>query len=103
MNKKELINAVAEEAGLSKAEAKRTVDAILELIKKSLKQGQKVSLTGFATFQVRECPARRGRNPRTGVSIMIGSTKKPIMTAGKDLRKAVASGTDDPGPSAPAN
>lgn len=99
MNKQELVNAVAEQAGLSNAEAKRAVDAIFDVIEKSLRQGQKVSLVGFGTFQVRQRAARTGRNPKTGGLIKISSSKTPTLSAGKRLREAVAGGTDDPGPS----
>ena len=89
MNKAEFVNAVAAEAELSKADAGRALDAIIEVVKKALKKGDSVSLVGFGTFQVRKRAARQGRNPRTGQAIKIKASKVPSFKAGKALKDAV--------------
>ena len=71
MNKTELVEAVAANTGGSKADAQRSVDAVLETITTSLKQGDRVALTGFGTFEVRQRSARTGRNPQTGETINV--------------------------------
>lgn len=75
MNKVELINAVAEEAGMTKVDARKAIDAILEVSKAELKKGGKIALVGFGTISVNERPARQGRNPRTGKAIKIAAKK----------------------------
>lgn len=89
MNKSELIDAVAADADLSKADAGRAVDAAVEAITKALKRGDKVSLVGFGVFSVRSRAARQGRNPKTGQSIHIPAGKTPGFKAGKALKDAV--------------
>ena len=89
MNKNDLIQAVADEANLSKADAGRAVDAVVSAIGNALKQGGSVSLVGFGTFLVRERAARTGRNPRTGEEIKIAAAKNPVFKAGKALKDAV--------------
>jgi DNA-binding protein HU-beta len=89
MNKSQLIDAVAEEAELSKAAATRAVDAMVKAVTDALASGDKVSLIGFGTFLVRERAARTGRNPRTGEEIKIAASKTPAFTAGKALKDAV--------------
>jgi DNA-binding protein HU-beta len=89
MNKNELIDAVAESAGLSKADAGRAVDAVVSGISGALKQGDNVTLVGFGTFQVRARAARTGRNPKTGENITIAASKNPVFKAGKALKDAV--------------
>ena len=89
MNKNDLIQAVADEAALSKADAGRAVDAVVAAVSKALKQGDTVSLIGFGTFLVRERAARTGRNPRTGDEISIAASKNPVFKAGKALKDAV--------------
>lgn len=89
MNKSELIDAVADEAEVSKAEAGRAVDAVISSITKALKKGDSVTLVGFGTFQVRERAARTGRNPKTGDTIKIEASKNPAFKAGKALKDAV--------------
>ena len=89
MNKTELIDAVAEEAEVSKAEAGRAVDAVISSITKALKKGDSVTLVGFGTFQVRKRAARTGRNPKTGDTIKIKASKNPAFKAGKALKDAV--------------
>jgi DNA-binding protein HU-beta len=89
MNKNQLIDAVAENAGLSKADAGRAVDAVVGSITGALKSGDSVSLIGFGTFDVRSRAARTGRNPRTGEEIQIAAAKNPAFKAGKALKDAV--------------
>ena len=89
MNKTELIDAVADEAEVSKAEAGRAVDAVSSSITKALKKGDSVTLVGFGTFQVRKRAARTGRNPKTGDTIKIKASKNPAFKAGKALKDAV--------------
>ena len=90
MNKTELIDAVADEAEVSKAEAGRAVDAVISSITKALKKGDSVTLVGFGTFQVRKRAARTGRNPRTGEEIEIPAGYGVRISAGSTLKKAVA-------------
>lgn len=89
MNKADFIGAVADAAELSKADAGRAVDAVIEVIRKALKKGDTVSLVGFGTFAVRKRAARTGRNPRTGQTIKIKASKNPTFKAGKALKDAV--------------
>lgn len=89
MNKAELIDAIADNAGLSKADAGRAVDALVKAVTKALKKGDTVSLVGFGTFSVRKRAARTGRNPRTGDTIKIKASKNPAFKAGKALKDAV--------------
>lgn len=89
MNKTELVGFVAENAGLSKADAARAVDAIIDGIKSSLKAGESVSIVGFGTFSVRTRAGRTGRNPRTGQEIKIAASKTPGFKAGKALKDAI--------------
>ena len=89
MNKNDLVQAVADEANLSKADAGRAIDAVVSAIGNTLKQGGSVSLVGFGTFLVRERAARTGRNPRTGEELTIAASKNPVFKAGKALKDAV--------------
>ncbi len=89
MNKAELIEAVADETGLSKAETGRAVDAVFGRISKALARGDQVSLVGFGSFVVRERAARTGRNPQTGDTLHIPASKTPAFKAGKALKDAV--------------
>lgn len=89
MNKTELVDAVAKTADLSKASAAKAVDAVLESVTDTLAKGDKVTLIGFGTFEVRERSARTARNPRTGDPIEIAATKVPAFKAGKKLKDAV--------------
>ena len=75
MNKSELINAMAEKAGLTKVQAKGALEAFMEATKESLKKNDKISLIGFGTFSVTDRKARVGHNPRTGKSIKIPAKK----------------------------
>ena len=89
MNKTDLVDAVADSADLSKADAARAVDAVISSITKALKQGDNVTVVGFGTFQVRARAARTGRNPKTGDTINIAASKNPAFKAGKALKDAV--------------
>ena len=89
MNKGELVDAVAAAAGLSRAEAGKAVDATLDAITGTLKNGGSVSLVGFGTFSVKARAARMGRNPRTGEAIQIAASNVPGFKAGKGLKDAV--------------
>lgn len=89
MNKGDLIEVVADDAGLSKADATRAVDAVIGAVTKALKSGNDVSLVGFGTFAVKHRAARQGRNPRTGETIQIAASKVPGFKAGKALKDAV--------------
>ena len=89
MNKAELIEAVAEQTDMSKADAGRAVDAIVNTITDAMKKQDDVSLIGFGTFTVRERAARSGRNPQTGETIQIAAAKVPAFKAGKALKDAV--------------
>jgi DNA-binding protein HU-beta len=89
MNKTELIEDVAERAGLSKADAARAVDAVVDSVSEALAKDDKVSLIGFGTFMVRERAAREGRNPKSGEIIKIAAGKTPAFKAGKALKDAV--------------
>lgn len=89
MNKTELIDAIAAGAELSKKDAKAALEATLEAISKSLKNGDAVQLIGFGTFKVNERNARTGRNPRTGEEIKIAAAKVPAFVAGKALKDLV--------------
>ena len=89
MNKSELINAIAERANLSKADAGRSLDALIKIIETTLKAGDSIALVGFGTFAVKERAERTGRNPQTGQEITIAAAKVPSFKAGKGLKDAV--------------
>jgi DNA-binding protein HU-beta len=89
MNKQELIGHVADRAGLSRNDASRAVETMLEVITSTLKRGDEVRLVGFGTFAVAERPATEGRNPRTGEKIDIPASKQPKFKAGKTLKDAL--------------
>lgn len=89
MNKTDVINAVADKADISRADAARAVDAFFEVVGKALKKKDKVSLVGFGTFLVRERAARSGRNPKTGAMIKIKASKTPSFKAGKGLKDLI--------------
>ena len=89
MNKAELINAIAENAGLNKAEAKKALDATLNAISDALKEGDKVALVGFGTFSISERPSRTGINPRTKEQITIEAKKIAKFKAGAELTEAI--------------
>lgn len=89
MNKNDLIVAVAEATSLSKADAGRAVEAVVDSITAALKKGKDVRLVGFGTFSIRKRAASTARNPRTGESIAIPASKRPKFSAGKALKDAV--------------
>lgn len=88
MNKSELIEKIAE-TGLTKADAKKALDATLAAIKEAVAAGDKVALVGFGTFSVNERPAREGKNPRTGEKIQIEAKKVVKFKAGAELNAAL--------------
>ncbi len=89
MNKTELVAAVAEQAGLSRKDAEAAVKAFTDVVADALKNGDKIQLVGFGTFEVSERAAREGRNPKTGESMKIEACKTPKFKAGKALKDAV--------------
>lgn len=89
MNKSEFIGAIADASGLTKADSERALEALFQVVKKTLKKGESISLVGFGTFEVRKRAARTGRNPRTGATIKIKASKIPAFKAGKALKDAV--------------
>lgn len=93
MNKSELVQALAKETDTTKADAQRTIDALFNtdngILSRALKQGDRVQVTGFGTFETRKRKARTGRNPRTGEEIKIGATTSPTFRPGKALKDAV--------------
>ena len=89
MNKGELLDAVAEQSALSKADVSRAMDAAIDVIAKALKQNDKVSVVGFGGFQVRERPERMGRNPKTGEPMPIAASRSPTFKAGKAFKDAI--------------
>ena len=89
MNKTELVAAIAEKAELSKKDAEKALTAFTEVVAKELKNGGKVQLVGFGTFEVSERSAREGRNPQTGEPMKIDASKAPKFKAGKALKDEV--------------
>ncbi|MBQ3379355.1 MAG: HU family DNA-binding protein [Clostridia bacterium] len=90
MNKSTLIATVAQKSGLSKKDADLAVNAVLDVITDALKEGDKVQVIGFGTFEVKERPARKGKNPQTGATIDIPASKAPVFKAGKALKDTIA-------------
>jgi DNA-binding protein HU-beta len=89
VTKAELVNAIAEKAGLTKVDAEGALKAFAEAVTDALKAGEKVALVGFGTFSVGERAARTGQNPQTGKKIEIPAAKVPKFKAGKALKDAV--------------
>ena len=89
MNKNDLVAAVAQATGTSKADAAKAVDGVFDAIAGALKSGDGVQLVGFGSFSVAHRAARQGRNPRTGETIQIAASKLPKFKAGKALKDAV--------------
>jgi DNA-binding protein HU-beta len=89
MNKNDLVSAVADASELSKADAGRAVDAVVDAITAALKAGDTVTLVGFGTFTVRKRAARQGLNPQTREPIKIKASNNPAFKAGKALKDAV--------------
>ncbi len=90
MNKTELVAAVAAKAELSKKDAEQAVNSLFDVITETLKQGDKVQLVGFGSFEVRERAARKGRNPQTKQEITIPASKLPVFKAGKALKDTIS-------------
>ncbi|MGH8931822.1 MAG: HU family DNA-binding protein [Egibacteraceae bacterium] len=89
MNKTELIDAAASSSGMRKTEVQAALDAILEAITDEVGRGNKVTLTGFGNFELRERAARTGRNPQTGEEIQVSASRAPAFKAGKVFKEAV--------------
>jgi len=89
MNKENLVETVAKDLDLSKAQAERSVNAVIDNISKGLKKDKRVQLIGFGSFEVRKRKARKGRNPQTGESIKIKASKTVAFKAGKKLKNLV--------------
>lgn len=89
MSKAELVNFMAEETGLTKADATRALDAMMKGIEKGLKESGKVTLTGFCTFASKNKPATTGRNPKTGETVQIAARTAVTIKAGSKLKEAL--------------
>jgi len=89
VNKNDLVAAVADSAGLSKADATKAVDSVFDTITDALKQGDEIRLVGFGTFAVTDRAATEGRNPRTGEKIAIPASRQPKFKPGKGLKDAL--------------
>ncbi|WP_296865788.1 HU family DNA-binding protein [Thermosyntropha sp.] len=89
MNKADLVNKVALEAGMTKKDAEKFINAFFATVEETLKAGEKIQLIGFGTFEVRERKARKGRNPQTGEEIEIPAARMPAFKPGKILKDAV--------------
>ncbi len=89
MNKNDLVASVAASGGMSKADAAKCVDTVINAIVQALSGGNEVRLVGFGTFSVVQRKASEGRNPRTGEKIFIPASKQPKFKAGKGLKQAV--------------
>ena len=89
MNKTELVDAVAADGGLTRADASRAVESFVAIVNKSLKKGDEVAITGFGKFSVVKRAARTGVNPRTGEKVKIKASKAPKFTAGATLKQNV--------------
>ena len=89
MNKTELVAAIANESGLTKADAARALDATVSSITNAMSGGDSVAIIGFGTFKVGDRAARTGRNPQTGAEMQIPAARVPKFSAGKGLKEAV--------------
>ena len=89
MTKQMLVNYIAEETGLTKADATRALEAMLAGVEKGLKEEGKVTLVGFGTFTAKKRDARTGRNPQTGKEIKIAAKTVPVFSAGKKFKELV--------------
>ncbi|MGA8746113.1 MAG: HU family DNA-binding protein [Solirubrobacterales bacterium] len=90
MNKTELIDAIAKDSGLSRADSARAIDSLIEITQKTLKKGDEVALTGFGKFSVVKRGARTGRNPQTGQSLKIKASKTPKFSPGASFKAAIS-------------
>lgn len=89
MNKKELIDAIAEKTSMSKTDTSKMLEAFTETVEETLKSGDSVKLIGFGNFEVRNQAARVSRNPKTGEQIQVAARKAPAFKAGASLKKAL--------------
>ena len=89
MNKGELIKAVAQKAGFTNKDATIAYEALVETITEALKNGEKVQLVGFGTFEVKDVPAKTGINPQTKEAVEIAACKKPVMKFGKAYKELI--------------
>jgi DNA-binding protein HU-beta len=90
MNKSQLIDAVASDSGLSKADSSRAIESLLDTVTKTLKKGDEVAITGFGKFSVVKRAARLGVNPRTGEKVKIKASKAPKFSAGASFKNAIS-------------
>jgi|SRR5690349_17880836 integration host factor alpha subunit len=103
MTKADLIEGLANKLGLNKGEAEKAVNVVLDDIIGALKQGERVNISGFGTFSVSTRQARTGRNPKTGESIQISSSRSAKFKAGKQLKDSLNDIDGSPQPNAPAS
>ena len=89
MNKTQLVDAIAQEAKITKVDARKSLDALVDVAGKSLKKGEKITLVGFGSFSVVKKPGRTGRNPRTGASIKIASKNVVKFKPGSELNAQI--------------
>ena len=89
MNKSEMVAALAAKTELTKKDAEGVLNSFVDIVTESLEKGEKVQLIGFGTFEVRNRPARKARNPRTGEEVSIAASKAPAFKAGKALKDQV--------------
>ena len=89
MNKTQLVDAIAQEAKITKTDARKSLDAFINVTGKLLKKGEKITLVGFGSFSVAKKPGRTGRNPRTGAAIKIAAKNVVKFKAGSDLNALV--------------
>lgn len=89
MTKTDLVNYIAEETGLTKADATRALDAMMKGVTEGLKKEGKVTLTGFVTFTAKQKPAKTGRNPKTGETVKIPARVAATIKAGSKLKEAL--------------
>jgi DNA-binding protein HU-beta len=91
MNKSQFAEAIAEKSGLSKRDAQKALDGFQDALLEAMQNGEKVSLTGFGTFEVRERAARTGRNPQTGEEMEVAASKNAAFKPGKGFKDALNS------------
>jgi len=90
MNKADLVTRISEKSKMSKKDSEKVLNALMDSIEEALKQGDKVQLVGFGSFEVRQRAARKGRNPQTKAEITIPASKAPVFKVGKALKDAVS-------------
>lgn len=89
MNKKELIDAIAEQSGVTKTNINKVVDSLIRTIEDQVSQGEKVTIVGFGVFEKRDRQARRGHNPKTGEELEIPASSVPVFVPGKTFKEVV--------------